>query len=73
MSCKRCDELLATYRREVTLFGNAVLKVAGAVGDDSRLASQEIGCLSQNCRDTSDALMEHWREHHGNVAPKPGS
>ena len=65
--------MMATYRRDVTVFGNAVLKVAGAVGDDSRLASKEMDRLSQNCRDTSDALVEHWREHHGNVAPKSGS
>ena len=42
MSCRRCDELLATYRRDVTLFGNVVLKVAGAIGDDSRLAVKEM-------------------------------
>jgi hypothetical protein len=49
------------------------LKVAEAVGDDSRLAAEQMDRLSQNCKDTSDALMEHWREHHGNVAPKSGS
>jgi hypothetical protein len=45
--------------------GNAVVKVAGAVGDDSRLASKEMDRLSRNCKDTSDALMEHWRQDHG--------
>ena len=64
---------MATYRRDVTVFGNAVLKVAGAVGDDSRLAAEQMDRLSLNCKDTSDALVEHWREHHGNVAPKSGS
>jgi hypothetical protein len=64
---------MATYRRDVTLFGNAVLKVAGAVGDDSRLASKEMNRLSQNCEDTGDTLMEHWREHHGNVVAKSDS
>jgi hypothetical protein len=56
---------MATYRHDVTVFGNAVLKVAGAVGDDSMLASKEMDRLSQNCKDTSDALMEHWRQDHG--------
>jgi hypothetical protein len=31
--------LLAAYKREVRLFGNPVLKISGALGDDSRLAS----------------------------------
>ena len=66
MSCRRCDELLATYRRDVTLFGNVVLKVAGAIGDDSRLAVKEMDRLSQNCKETSDALIAHWRQDHGN-------
>jgi hypothetical protein len=60
---------MATYRRDVTLFGNAVLKVAGAVGDDSRLAAEQMDRLSQNCKDTSDALLEHWRREHNSVPP----
>ena len=73
MSCKRCDELLATYKRDVSQFRNVVLKVAGALGDDSRLAVKEMDRLSQNCKDTSDALMEHWCQDHGNVGAKSGS
>ena len=65
MACKRCDELLATYKREVTLLRNAVLNVAGTLGDDSRLAIREMDRLSQNCKDTSDALTAHWRQDHG--------
>jgi len=38
---KACDELLATYTREVRLFGNGVTRVSGALGDDSRLATQD--------------------------------
>jgi len=65
--------LLATYKRDVSQFRNAVLKVAGAVGDDSRLAAEQMDRLSQNCKHTSDALIQHWREHHGHVAAKSGS
>jgi hypothetical protein len=64
MACKTCDKLLGTYKREVTEFRNAVLNVSGAVGDDSRLAIKEMERLSQNCKDTGDALMEHWRQDH---------
>jgi hypothetical protein len=29
MACKTCGELLAAYKRDVRLFGNAVLKISG--------------------------------------------
>ena len=38
--------------------------LAGALGDDSRLAAELMDRLSQNRKDTSDALMEHWRQNH---------
>jgi hypothetical protein len=44
MVCKTCDELLAVYKREVRLFGNAVLKISGTLGDDSRLATLLLKC-----------------------------
>jgi hypothetical protein len=52
-------ELLATYRRDVTLFRNAVLKVAGALGDDSMRAFKEMDRLSQKCKATNEALLAH--------------
>ena len=67
MDCKRCDELLATYKCEVTLFRNGVLDLPGKLGPDSRLASERMERLSQNCKETSDALMEHWRQQHANI------
>jgi hypothetical protein len=67
MDCKRCDELLATYKRDVTLFTTAVLDLPGKLGDDSRVAAEQTDRLSQNCKDTSDALMEHWRQEHCNL------
>ena len=66
MACKTCDELLAAYKREVRLFGNAVLKISGALGDDSRLATQEAAHLQLKCREASDALLAHLRQQHSN-------
>ena len=63
MACKRCDELLATYKCDVTLFRSFVLDLPGKLGADSRLAAEQIDRLSQNCN-TSEALMEHWRQDH---------
>ena len=66
MACKTCDELLAAYERGVTLFGNAVLKISGALGDDSRLAIQEAAHSLVQCRDANDALLAHLRHEHRN-------
>jgi len=70
MSCKTCDELLAVYKNTVSLLGDAVRKGSGATGDDSRLAIAEAARLGQQCKAASDALMEHWRQHHRNAAAK---
>ena len=66
MACKTCDELLTAYKREVKLFGNAVSKISGTLGDDSRLATQEAAHLLVKCRKASDALMAHLRQDHSN-------
>jgi hypothetical protein len=66
MACKTCDQLLAAYKRKVRLFGNAVLKISGALGDDSRLATQEATNSLVKCQDASDALLAHLRQEHGN-------
>ena len=66
MACKTCDDLLSAYKRSVGLFGNAVSKISGTVGGDSRLATQEAAHLLVKCRDASDALMAHLRKEHGN-------
>ena len=72
MDCATCDKLLATYKREVTLFKNAVRDFPGKVGDDSRLAIAEVDRLKLKCREASNSLMGHWREHHG-IGAKSGS
>jgi hypothetical protein len=41
--------------------------LAGALGDDSRLAAEQMDRLS-HCKDTSDALMEHCRQDHCNLS-----
>jgi hypothetical protein len=64
MFYRTCDELLAAYKREVRLFGNAVLKISGAVGDDSRLATHEAAHLRLKCREARDALIAHFRQDH---------
>jgi hypothetical protein len=65
MACKTCNELLAAYERAVTLFGNAVLKIPGALGDDSRAIQEAAHSLVQ-CRDASDALLAHLHQEHSN-------
>ena len=64
MACKTCNELLAAYEQEVRLFGNAVSKISGTLGDDSRLAIQEAAHSLVKCRDANDALLAHLRHEH---------
>jgi hypothetical protein len=64
MACKTCGELVDAYRRSVSLFRNAVLKVAGAQGLNRRLAVQEMTQLEKACMDANDALREHMRQPH---------
>ena len=66
MACKTCNGLLTAYNREVRLFGNAVSKITGAVGDDSRLATQEAAHLLVKCEDAKKALLAHLRQDHSN-------
>src|SRR5215831_2825747 len=73
MACKTCDELLTAYKREVKLFGKAVSKISGTLGDDSRLATQEAAHLLVKCRDASVALTAHWRLEHSDGNEDSGS
>lgn len=73
MDCRTCEQLLAAYRLSVSLFKEAVRKRAGAVGDDSRLPGEAATRLGLQCKDASDALREHWLEHHDNGTKWPGS
>jgi len=66
MACKTCDKLVAAYKLEVRLFGNAVSKISGTLGDDSRLATQEAAHLLAKCRDANEALLAHLRQEHSN-------
>lgn len=65
MDCQTCEDLIAAYRHSVSLFKNAVQKGSGALGDDSTLTSAEATRLGEMCKDASDDLMMHWREHQG--------
>jgi hypothetical protein len=64
MACEACYHLLAAYQRSVILFRDAVRKGSGAIGDDSKLASEEARRLSQQCKEANDRLMAHWRQDH---------
>jgi hypothetical protein len=72
MDCPTCNELLAAYRHSVSLFKDAVQNIPGAQ-EDSGLAVEQADRLKLKCREASDALMEHLREHHGTVAAKSAS
>ena len=67
MDCETCEQLLAAYRHSVSLFQKAVRNIAGT-RDDSTLAAANADHLRLKCRQANAALMEHWREHHGNGA-----
>ena len=67
MKCKTCDSLLAAYKLWVDLFKQAVHNIPGALGDDFRLFAEEAERLGQKCKDTSDALMEHWHHEHNSL------
>jgi hypothetical protein len=73
MDCETCDHLLAAYEDTVRLFKDSARRSSGPAGDDSRRAAQEATLLSQKCKDASDALVEHWREHHNNFGKGAGS
>ena len=47
MGCDRCDELLDTYKRSISLLRDAVRKVAGVQWPDSSMAVQEMTRLQQ--------------------------
>jgi len=73
MACEACSHLFAAYQHSVTLFRDAFCKGSGAIGDDSRLASEEAARLSQECRDANYALVAHWRERHSDLGKSVGS
>ena len=64
MTCQTCEDLLAAYRHSVDLFKDAAQKNSGVVGDDFKLKAQRATRLGQQCKDASDAFMEHWRQDH---------
>ena len=73
MYCETCADLLAAYRRWVNLYSTALRKSAGAPGDDSAGAAQEVERLSLKCRETNEALMVHWRREHRKLDKNSGS
>jgi len=63
MVCKTCENLLTTYDHAVRLFTHAVQNVS-----DIRRLARDAKPMEQNCKDASDALMAHLREHRSYVA-----
>ena len=72
MGCHTCNELLAAYRNAVSVFKDAVQTAPGATGADSCLAAKPAARLGEQCKEASDALMEHWRVEHRSLAAKGG-
>ena len=66
MDCKRCDELLAVYRRAISLYSTAQRRIRGLKGDDFILAFKELKRLKVECRNADDALMGHLGQDHIN-------
>lgn len=71
MDCQRCGELLGAYKDAISLYTTAQRRLRGLRGDDFVLAWKELKRLRQMSLHADEALMEHWREHHGKVAAKP--
>jgi hypothetical protein len=71
MDCETCNALLIDYKRAVSVYKDAVRNIPGTQ-EDSKLAVAEAERSKQHCREASDALMAHWRQHHGNVVAKSG-
>jgi hypothetical protein len=61
MYCETCAALLAAYRHSVNVYSTALRKSLGTIGTDN-----EVERLNLQCRETSDALMAHWRREHRN-------
>ena len=72
VDCKRCDELLATYKHAISLYTTAQSRIRGLVGDDFMPAWTELKRLRQTCLLADDALMEHLGQDHGNLSEKSG-
>ena len=51
-----------------SVYKNAVRNIPG-IAEDSGLALAQADRLKQQCREASDALMEHWRREHNSVPP----
>jgi hypothetical protein len=62
MTCQTCEDLLTAYRHSVDLFKDAVQKGVGAFGPDSRVTAEQAARLGQQCKEASDAFMDHWRQ-----------
>ena len=71
MICQTCNHLLAAYNQFVNLFKKAVQNGFGAVGGDSRVTAEQATRLGQQCKEVSDAFMEHWRRDHNATASSP--
>jgi hypothetical protein len=68
VDCKRCDELLATYKHPISLYTTAQRGIRGLVGDDFIVAFKELKRLRLECRNADDALMAHLRQDHGKLS-----
>ena len=70
MDCKRCEELLATYKHAISLYTTAQQRIRELLGDDFILAFKELKRLRLECRNADDALMAHLRQDHGRLSEK---
>jgi hypothetical protein len=71
---KPANRLFADYKRSVHLFTDGLLRLRGALEDDSRLGAKQVDRLRQACERARDVLMEHRRvEHDGSFSSKLGS
>ena len=68
MKCRKCEELLSDYKHAVKAFATALLH-----GGNYLHTAKETEDLARKCNDTSDALMEHLRQHRRDLSQKAAS
>lgn len=73
LDCKSCNDLLADYRRAVSVYKTTVRDSTTLQGVELRLASQEAERLRLACREADNALKAHWCPEHNGLAKKATS
>jgi hypothetical protein len=70
MDCSRCQHLLVAYEHAVKQYTTAVQSIPKVAEADRQPVWGEGEQLRRACLDAENALKEHWRREHCNLAAK---